>query len=256
MKKFLKQTTAILLAVTLCMGNNGLVQSSLTDTIKEQVSNETAFTVKAATKKTSTANAKAKSKKKNAKRNKKAHLAYEKYISKAKKEINEYSTPYFAYDDINGDGIDECIVLGDYGKGKNKKKIGLCSNMMAVYTYYKGKVRELLKYGMENGTFCGYINKKQKCMYGYWNISSDECSFYKIQIKNGKAKEGATYQTEPLFNKNGSPKYDKNGLRVCKYTVNGKKVSKKQFKKREKSALSYSKITMYKVTKKNIKKLR
>ena len=249
-----------LLAAVLLSGNIGYAQAAQeqpADTITESVINETAFASQAADKQQSKAVVQAKSKKKNAKKNRKAHLAYEKQLQKTKKEIWEPYISYFAYDDINGDGIDECIILGDcMGDGKNKKKIALCSNMMAVYTYYNGKVKNVLYAICGGNAYTGYVNKKQKCLYGYGHTSYNEFGFSKIKIKNGKAKTVATYASKPLYNKNGGPKCDKNGEQICKYTVNGKKISKKKFEKIENSALSTNAITMYKVTKKNMKKLR
>lgn len=199
----------------------------------------------------------AKSKKQNVKKNRKAHLAYEKQILKTKKEIYNPYIPYFAYEDINGDGVDECIVLGDAcGEGEDKKKIDVSSNVIAIYTYYKGKIKKVLYYTASGNSEWGGINKKQKYICHYYHTSYNEYTFYKIKIKNGKAKKVATYKSKPLYNKNGGPKCDKNGEQICKYIVNGKNVSKKKFEKIKASVLNTSKITMYKVTKRNMEKLR
>lgn len=255
---------AILLAATLVTGNTGYAQAAQgqsADRITESVVNEVDFVLQTTDKQQSKAVVQAKNKKKNAKKNRKAHLAYEKQLQKTKKEIAELipypDSVYFAYSDINGDGIDECIILGEYIQdGKNKMKIDLGSNMMAVYTYYNGKVNNVL-YALCGGNgMSGFVNLKQKCLYGFCHTSSAEYSFSKIKLKNGKAKAVATYESIPLYNKNGGPKCDKNGMQICKYTVNGKKISKKKFEKIANTALSTNAITMYKVTKKNMKKLR
>lgn len=243
---------ALVLAGALLTSNTGYAQAAqeqAADTIIKSVVSETVFALQAAGKQQSKAVVQAKSKKKNAKKNRKAHLAYERQIQKTKKEIEEPYISYFAYEDINGDGIDECIILGDCMEdGKNKKKINLNSNMMAIYTYYNGKVNRILDALCGGYVYKGCINIKQKCIYRHSVISYNEYSFQKIKIKNGKAKKVATYESKALYNKNGE--------QICKYIVNGKNVSKKKFEKIKASVLNTSKITMYKVTKKNMEKLR
>ena len=256
MKKFLKSTMTFVLAATLLTSNTGYVQAAQeqpADTITKSVVSETVFTSQATDKQQSKVVLQAKSKKKNTNKNRKAHLAYEKYIPKVKKENEVLNDPYFVYCDINKDGIDECIIIdGDYAYGeevKNKMKTSLSSSEMGIYTYYKGKVRTVSEVFLGGNYYGLWVNLKQKCIYfsARNDEGKNETTITKKKIKNGEAKTVAVYQSIPTY---------KNGQEICKYTINGKKVSKKKYEKAMSHIGEPSEVTVYKVTKKNLKKFR
>lgn len=201
MKRSLKQTTAILLAATMLIGNSGVDSSTVTGTVREYISKETVLTAKAATKKTSTANTKAKTKKQKEieaynKKAKKAYMQFLKgYFEKGKaftydkskytwgRDFKEYGGGRYLIYDLNNDGKKELILDTDMTE--------CSSNPYTLFIYYKGKVKCIGR----SGQFGEYWRHKKGKLIGHsyndiWGgakISEGYKTAY-YRIVNGKLK--------------------------------------------------------------------
>lgn len=206
------------------------------------------------------------------KKNKKAHIAYEKTLKSLNKSWNKFykthqlsdgdcgvheGATYFAYLDINKDGIDECIAYrhSDYEYNLQKTYKQYVFDSYALYTYYKGKVIKLSSckgpYFYSVPDRKETVNKSAKQIHIYKNCkyitliprSSGTTKFYKIQ--KGKLKKVAT----------GNEKYTYHGSYsnyTITYYINGKKVSKKTYSK----YVGTKSATFYRYSEKMAKKKR
>lgn len=189
-----------------------------------------------------------------ASKNKKAHILYEKKIKSINKKWNKFFSEwgeagvnYFAYYDINGDGIDECLI-NHVGYDERKNAMTLSGGTdVAIYTYYKGKVRKII-YSCTGGGNWGGICFYKNCKYIIWidRRGGDYTyhTFYKIS--NGKlTKTGKSCCFETNYN-----------TRKTVYKVNGKVVSNKKYTKMRNRMTGKKGIKMYRVNSKNLKKKR
>lgn len=186
-------------------------------------------------------------------KNKKAHILYEKKIKSINKKWNKMASEhlekkgnYFAYYDINGDGVDECLMYHDaYGEPKNSKIVS-GGRDVAIYTYYKGKIKKII-YSYNLGSMEGiYFYKNCKYIeHGIClNADSDYQTFYKIS--NGKLTKTGKSCGYRLDYETGK----------AVYTVNDKVVSKKKYTKMQNRMTGKKGIKMYRVNSKNLKKKR
>lgn len=186
------------------------------------------------------------------------HKAYEKKIKKIDKEWKKKykgwyanGANYFAYHDLNKDGIDECfVVYSGSDKGSMTSNGG---TEVAIYTYYNGKVRKLVYSRTGGGGNWGgiYFYKNRKYIdfheRGGWTFDADT---YKA-IKKGKLVSVGKSEAE-LDNE----KYNETGEQIWNYKINGKKVSKKKYEAYQKTKASKKELKMYKITNSNLKKYR
>lgn len=185
--------------------------------------------------------------------NKKAHIAYEKKIlsinKKWKKLFSEWGvtgTNYFTYYDLNKDGIDECFIqrVGYDVKDNTKECSG--GTDVAIYTYYKGKVKKII-YSCTGGGTWGGIYFYKNCPYidQYGRNGADEGYHSFSKIVNGLLKHS----------KNCSFVLDHDSY-LYTYTIDGKKVSEKKYTNTVKKMTGTKGLTMYKITANNLKKQR
>ncbi|MCR5206520.1 MAG: hypothetical protein K6E47_15945 [Lachnospiraceae bacterium] len=112
-----------------------------------------------------------------------------------KEEFNKNYNFYYAYKDINGDGIDELLVLEEhlhYG--------GNIRGNLSIYSYLKGKVKCLTKNG--DGTKIYIAGPKgfetqlifaDDCKYIYAEYSVDAYEGHLFKLSGKKYKEVANY---------------------------------------------------------------
>jgi hypothetical protein len=137
----------------------------------------------------------------------------------------------FAVFDINGDGVKELYLTGDDGYHAN------------IYTYYKGKVKQI------DSAFSGkYIYyRNANLVYSDTYHSSFDKSYSKL--KNGKMVTLASAEGEITFDEN-----DNQVITYSKYTVKGKTTTKAKYNayvKKLKSGKTKGKLKLYKNTQKN-----
>lgn len=182
-------------------------------------------------------------------KNEKIHEAYEKKIAKVEKELDSAfyegwdkdNSKYFAYYDINKDGVDECIITAQYGT-EDKTSL-LTATDIAIYTYDKGKVKQLVHSITGGGTW-GYfvVRKNSKYITEYARAGLEYDSYRFRAIEKGKLVTKATCIHDESSRK--------------KYTVNKKEVTKKKFNQTAKKNIGTKSITVYKITSENLKKFR
>lgn len=191
--------------------------------------------------------------------NKKAHIAYEKKIlsinKKWKKLFSEWGvngTDYFTYYDLNKDGIDECLIqyVGYDVKDNTMKCCG--GTDVAIYTYYKGKVKKII-YSCTGGGTWGGIYFYKDCPYidQYVRSGGDEGYHSFSKIVNGALKNSKDCSFVLDYNS-----YYNTGKKIYTYTINKKKVSKKKYTNTVEKMTGTKGLTMYKVTADNLKKQR
>lgn len=134
-----------------------------------------------------------------------AYLAY----LKGKKSTEHFHLAY-----VDNNDVPELVVCDDAAH----------ISKPSLYTYYNGKMRLVSKYGAY-GQFA-YAPKKNRFYVG--NMSHGYSSLFVYQISKGKLK------TLFSFNNNEYAVSKKSELQ---YQINGKKVSKNEYQKKQKSAL-------------------
>ena len=193
-----------------------------------------------------------------AKVNKKSvHKAYEKELKKVDKKWNKFfkgsagnGAKYFTYYDLNKDGIEECFVVWSWG---TEDSIVSCGGTdVAIYTYYKGKVKKLVHSLTGGGTWGAikfYKNRKYIDFYekGGWTYAADVFKTLK------KGKLASIGKSEKTLDSN---QYNKTGKQVWSYKINGKDVSQKKYEAYQKNKVSEKGLKMYKLTNANLKKYR
>lgn len=195
---------------------------------------------------------------------KKVHKAYEKSIQKANKKWQKFfsgmsSYPrgfsYFTYYDLNKDGIDECFMI--FERDLNEKSLVSSGGTdVAVFTYYKGKVRKLV-YNMTTvgGTGGGIFFDKKSGYIDYYDRSgwTDNSDTFKV-IQKGKLVEKGTSEYHVDMDT-----FNSTGKTVAEYKVNGKTVSKKKYDTYRRKLLGKELgrgLTLYRVTNSNLRKFR
>lgn len=137
--------------------------------------------------------------------------AYIKQVKKDKKEYkNNNEKISYAFKDLNGDGIDELITYPGYG---------FCTEK--IYTYSKGKVKEIANVGQ--GDFSKFY-KKNKVLYcerGHMDIYNSQ--YYKFKEKKLIRK---AYQLEIVEWGN-----DTDPIIMYEYYINENNVSKDRYEK-------------------------
>lgn len=167
--------------------------------------------------------------------------AYAKILEKAYAEVEESNytnalgisyTMYYRYSDINNDGTEELIVLEDT---KNTGKTIKGSNhsgdktRITIYTYYKGKVIELigrgpngdknkkeLYYQPKKNLICSYISDN----FPEYNNKKENYQIYKIE--KGKLKKVKNFTVDGI---------EKENNKNTKYYIDNKSVTREKFKK-------------------------
>lgn len=143
--------------------------------------------------------------------NKEVRSAYLKQVKKDKKEYKSNNEKIsYAFKDLNGDGIDELITYPGYG---------FCTEI--IYTYNKGKVKEIANVGQ--GDFSKFY-KKNKVLYcerGHMDVYNDE--YYKFK---GKKLIRKAYRLEIVEWDNGA-----NPVTTYEYYINDNNVSKDRYEK-------------------------
>ncbi len=184
-----------------------------------------------------------------AEKNSLAHAAYKTKLVDLNTKWNKYyasyesdGSNYFKIYDINGDGIDECIVER-YDSYNNSEK--LCgSTDVAIYTYYNGAIKKLVYSTTCGGTWGGiyfYKNCKYINMYAR-AIDEYDCSLNKI--KNGKLVE---YKDFHCLYSSETDKYV--------YEINDKVVTEKVYnKKYDKLTAKQKMLKFYKISSSNLSK--
>lgn len=140
-----------------------------------------------------------------------ARNAYYKQIKKDKKEYKKDNEKLsYVFKDLNGDGIDELITYPGYG---------FCTEI--IYTYSRGKVKEIANIGQ--GDFSKFY-KKNKVLYcerGHMDVYNFE--YYKFK---GNKLIRKAYQLETVKWENG---YDP--VVTYEYFINDKRTSKDKYEK-------------------------
>jgi hypothetical protein len=151
---------------------------------------------------------------------------HKKYISKIKSYNRKFKkdfpdgSVYFRFDDINYDGIDECLIVGAYYDSGEDYIDTNGGTDCAVYTFCKGKVKNVVCSMTGGGTWGGfYFSKSKKADV----IIIDRLGFYYNhltfrKLKNGKLTDVGTCLRET----------DKNGKNVT-YSIDEKQTTKKKF---------------------------
>lgn len=193
---------------------------------------------------------------------KKVHKAYEKSIQKADKKWKKFTDgwrldsrgfSFFTYYDLNKDGIDECFMI--FGGSNEKSLVASGGTDVAVFTYYKGKVRKLVYNMTGGGTWGGIYFDKKSGYIDYYDRRgwSDNYDTFKV-IRKGKLVEKGTSEYHVDMDT-----FNATGERVAEYKVNGKTVSKKKYDtyRRKRLGKEWGRgLTMYRVTNSNLKKFR
>lgn len=182
--------------------------------------------------------------------NQKAHKAYAEMIkSLPKEQLDNSCFKYFTLYDLNGDGIDECIVnyIFPYKEGttfsnaKNSYKRTV-SNTVLLYTYYAGEVKKLYEnFGYDGNSGWPNINKKTGQVTMHWHMSAFENGGVVYAIEKGAFKKMHE------FTINDEQK---------EYLFDGKKMKQSTLMKKVEKMGVYNNITFkfYKGSEKNIKK--
>ena len=183
----------------------------------------------------------------------KIHKAYEKVIRSENKRINQLSwaknSGYFAYYDINGDGVDELFIqcmLYDDTKNKITTEGG---TDVIIYTFVKNKPKKLQECLSGGGNWGGWYFYKdshylEEHLHEGW--SNHEYVFKKL--KGGKfVKAGECAVVAKDFSDYEAGYF---------YKVNGKNVKKKTYESYMKKMSGKTGLTMYKIKETNMKKLR
>lgn len=183
-------------------------------------------------------------------KNKKALAAYEKLLSKPTYKWSSMSSENmtknfrFCIVDVNKDGVKDLLLAND----------SAChaSGYYKLLTYHKGKVKCVL-----TGDNIGVYKKRGVVYTNFAGTGSYSAYYYKI--KNGKAIEKAAckgtdtkeYAKPKVKHKEGKGAY---AIYYYSYTLNGKEVSYKTYKKKMKKLLKKSKesdLTYYDNTAQN-----
>ena len=152
---------------------------------------------------------------------KEIHIQYEKKINSINKkwkkiclEYGDTGKNYFSYYDINGDGVDECIIQHT-SIGNHKNDNSILSNGgtdFAIYTYYKGKIKQIVYSFTGGGTWGGvYVSKNSKYIDWVNRDGSEHIYHMFYKICNGKlTKTGKSCSYECDFI-TGNKTYKVNG---------------------------------------------
>lgn len=186
----------------------------------------------------------------NRSKNKKALAAYEKLLSKSTYKWSDMSSENktknfsFCIVDVNKDGVKDLLLAND----------SAChaSGYYKLLTYHKGKVKCVL-----TGDNIGVYTKSGVVYTNFAGTGSYSAYYYKI--KNGKAIEVAAckgtdtkeYAKPKVKHKEGKGVY---AIYYYSYTINGKEVSYKTYKKKMNKILKKAKesnLTYYDNTAEN-----
>lgn len=186
--------------------------------------------------------------------NTKVHKAYSSKLKQIDKKWKKESltgegATYFAYYDINGDGIDECFVDFNGFNTEDNSVVSLGGTDVAVYTFYNGKVRKLVySYtGGMGGTWGGiYFYKKSKYITYHDRAGWSDSVYTFKTIKKGKLVKMGTCEYHTVM---------ENEKKNTTYKVNGKEVSEKKYNAYYKKMNGKKGLKMYKVTDSNLKKM-
>lgn len=174
-----------------------------------------------------------------------------KYSSKIKMYKNKYnfsdSNVYFGFYDINHDGVDECLIVGQsYSMGENTFK-STGGPDCAVYTWYKGKIKKVVYSLTGGGTWGGvYFSKGKKSdIVNIDRVGNEYIHYTFKKLTKGKLKVVGEALKESIGSGNSTI-----------YKINKKKTTETKFETYCSKMLGNNKgVKLKKVTDQNLKNI-
>lgn len=153
---------------------------------------------------------------------------------------------YFRFYDLNHDGVNECVIQGVMYSHNTKSIMGCGGTDVAVYTYYKGKIKKVAYSLTGGGTWGGiyFLKNKKADISIYGRAGADYITYNFKKLKKGK-----------LVNVGSADKgIGDDGISPV-YKINGTQTSMAGYEDYvKKMSGGFKEIKLYQVTEKNLKK--